>query len=190
MTRFWFTAVAAREELAGCTSPGSVPGILRCSSCMGWPATGRGWRAQVWTLKPSMTVVMCDLPGHGLSRGTPAECTTEAYGTAVAQNLAALDAPPAILVGHSMGCRVVLAQTRTRPQAVAGLVLVDGSRIGAADPVATGQPKADDLVGDGYLRFMRSFFESMFAYRRVILQSGRRSSTVRCASPRRWADPC
>ncbi|BBZ58870.1 alpha/beta fold hydrolase [Mycolicibacterium monacense] len=128
----------------------------------GLACDGTDWRAQVRTLKPTMTVVTCDLPGHGLSPGTPAECTIEAYGTAVAQALAALDVPPAVLVGHSMGCRVVLAASRRRPQAVAGLVLVDGSRIGAGDSEAAGQSMADELVGDGYLRFMRSFFESMF----------------------------
>ena len=49
-----------------------------------------------------------------------------------------------------------------RPDAVAGLVLVDGSRIGAGDPEAAGQAMSDEVVGDGYLRFMRQFFESMF----------------------------
>jgi len=73
-----------------------------------------------------------------------------------------LGLPPVILVGHSMGCRVVLAANRARPEAVAGLVLVDGSRIGAGDPEAAGQAMADEVVGDGYLRFMRQFFESMF----------------------------
>ena len=55
-----------------------------------------------------------------------------------------------------------MAASRARPDAVAGLVLVDGSRIGAGDPVAAGQAMADEVVGDGYLRFMRQFFESMF----------------------------
>ncbi|WP_082695706.1 alpha/beta fold hydrolase [Mycobacterium sp. IS-1742] len=128
----------------------------------GLACDGRDWRAQARALTPRMTVATCDLPGHGLSPGTPPECTIEAYGTAVARAVAALDGPPAILVGHSMGCRVVLAAHRARPRIVAGLVLVDGSRIGAGDPAAAGQSMADELVGDGYLRFMRDFFESMF----------------------------
>ncbi|ULE31338.1 alpha/beta fold hydrolase [Mycobacterium sp. IDR2000157661] len=128
----------------------------------GLACDGTDWRAQVETLSARTTVVTCDLPGHGLSPGTPAECTIEAYGIAVADALASLEVAPAIVVGHSMGCRVVLAASRARPDAVAGLVLVDGSRIGAGDPDAAGQSMADELVGDGYLRFMRSFFESMF----------------------------
>lgn len=120
------------------------------------------WRAQVDAFAPRTTVLTCDLPGHGSSPGIPAECTIEAYGTAVAQVLAELDLPPAILVGHSMGCRVVLAASRARPDAVAGLVLVDGSRIGAGDPVAAGAAMADEVAGDGYRRFMLDFFKSMF----------------------------
>ena len=120
------------------------------------------WRAQVDAFSPRTTVAACDLPGHGASPAVPADCTIEAYGRAVADAVTELHLPPAILVGHSMGCRVVLAANRARPDAVAGLVLVDGSRIGAGDPEAAGQAMADEVVGDGYLRFMRQFFESMF----------------------------
>jgi pimeloyl-ACP methyl ester carboxylesterase len=45
---------------------------------------------------------------------------------------------------------------------VAGLVLVDGSRIARGDPVAARRAMADQLDGDGYRRFVREFFESMF----------------------------
>ena len=114
------------------------------------------WRAQVDALAPQTTVVRV-VARTRISPGTPADCTIEAYGAAVAQALAELESPPAILVGHSMGCRVVLAADRARPDAVAGLVLVDGGRIGAGDPVAAGQAMADDLVGEGYLGFMRDF---------------------------------
>lgn len=128
----------------------------------GLACDGTDWRAQVDSLSPMTSVVTCDLPGHGSSPGTPAECTIEAYGAAVGRALAELELPPAILVGHSMGCRVALAANRARPEAVSGLVLVDGSRIGEGDPVAAEQAMAEELVGDGYLRFMRQFFESMF----------------------------
>jgi pimeloyl-ACP methyl ester carboxylesterase len=120
------------------------------------------WRAQLDAFSTRTTVAACDLPGHGASPAVPADCTIEAYGRAVADALTELRLPPAILVGHSMGCRVVLAANRTRPDAVAGLVLVDGSRIGAGDPEAAGQAMADEVAGDGYSRFMRQFFESMF----------------------------
>ena len=39
----------------------------------------------------------------------------------------AAETPPAILVGHSMGCRVVLEAARRLPDAVEGLVLIEES---------------------------------------------------------------
>jgi pimeloyl-ACP methyl ester carboxylesterase len=120
------------------------------------------WRAQVDSLAPRATVVEWELPGHGSTPGTPAQCTIEAYGAGLARALTELELPPAILVGHSMGCRVVLEANRFRPEAVAGLVLVDGSRIAAGDPLAARRAMADELEGDGYPRFVRDFFASMF----------------------------
>lgn len=128
----------------------------------GLACDGTDWRAQVDAFTPRTTVVVCELPGHGSSPGVPAECTIEAYGAGVARALRELELPPAILVGHSMGCRVILEANRIQPDAVSGLVLVDGSRIGAGDPQAAERAMADELAGDGYPRFMRQFFESMF----------------------------
>lgn len=57
---------------------------------------------------------------------------------------------------------MVLQASRVEQDAVAGLVLVDGSRIAEGDPAAAERAMADELTGDGRLRFMRQFFESMF----------------------------
>jgi pimeloyl-ACP methyl ester carboxylesterase len=128
----------------------------------GFACDATDWRAQLDSLETRTTVVGCELPGHGSSPGTPAECTIDAYGAALARALNELALPPAILVGHSMGCRVVLEASRVEPDAVSGLVLVDGSRIGEGDPMAAERAMADELAGDGYPRFVRQFFESMF----------------------------
>jgi pimeloyl-ACP methyl ester carboxylesterase len=141
------------------TSAGT--GALRWSSCTGSLADGTDWQAQVDSLETRTTVVVCELPGHGSSPGT-GRITIEAYGVAVARALTNLELPPAILVGHSMGCRVVLDASRVQPDAVSGLVFVDGSRISEGDPIAAEQAMTDELAGDGYPRFVRQFFESMF----------------------------
>jgi len=120
------------------------------------------WQAQVDSLGSRTTVVEYELPGHGSTPGTPADCTIGAYGAGLAGTLAELDLPPAILVGHSMGCRVVLDANRFAPEAVAGLVLLDGSRIAAGDPLAARRAMANELDGDGYRRFVQEFFASMF----------------------------
>lgn len=120
------------------------------------------WRIQVDSLAAGTTVVEYELPGHGSTPGTPADCTIKAYGAGLARALTELELPPAILVGHSMGCRVVLEANRCQPDNVAGLVLVDGSRIAQGDPLVARRAMADQLDGDGYQRFVREFFESMF----------------------------
>ena len=79
------------------------------------------WRAQVDSLGSRTTVVEHELPGHGSTPGTPADCTIGAYGAGPAGMLAELELPPAILVGHSMGCRVVLEANRFQPEASRGV---------------------------------------------------------------------
>ena len=91
------------------------------------------------------------------------ECSIEAYGHEVASLLARLDLPPAILVGHSMGCRVVLQTYRTAPERVAGLVLLDGSCIADdGDGSSAEAGMSAQLERQGYLEFVRIFFEEMF----------------------------
>ena len=126
----------------------------------GLACDGSDWDAQVAWFSSRTTVVVCELPGHGSSPATPAECTIEAYGAALARGLRLPG--PAILVGHSMGCRVVVEACRVEPTVVSGLVLIDGSRIGDGDSEAAERAMAAELAGEGYLRFMRKFFESMF----------------------------
>jgi pimeloyl-ACP methyl ester carboxylesterase len=128
----------------------------------GFACAATDWRAQVTSFAAENTVVTVDLAGHGKNRAAAAECTIVDYGRCVSQALSELALAPAVLIGHSMGCRVVLEAARRRPETVAGLVLIDGSRIGEGDPVAARRAMADEIVGDGYQRFIRKFFGSMF----------------------------
>src|SRR5688572_28147871 len=66
------------------------------------------WQAQVDFFRTRQRVVTCDLRGHGASNGDPADCDIETYGADVSALLSELHLAPAVLVGHSMGCRVVL----------------------------------------------------------------------------------
>jgi len=137
----------------------------------GLACDGSDWAAQVAAFDASTTVVVCELPGHGSSPATPAECTIPAYGAALARDLIEQAVGPAILVGHSMGCRIILEAYRVEPAIASRLVLLDGSRISEGDSRAAERAMAAELAGDGYLRFMRSFFGAMFVADPAIARS-------------------
>src|SRR5207302_680684 len=86
------------------------------------------WRFQVSHFQTQRQVVACDLRGHGSTPGGPEDCTISHYGGDVAAMLAKLDLAKSILVGHSMGCRVVLEAARLDPDRVCAIVLIDGRR--------------------------------------------------------------
>jgi pimeloyl-ACP methyl ester carboxylesterase len=88
------------------------------------------WRHQIERFKPQRRVVAMDLRGHGSSTGRAADCTLERLARDVAALLEALGLRRCVLVGHSMGCRVVLEAYAHAAERVAGVVLVDGSRLG------------------------------------------------------------
>lgn len=109
------------------------------------------WQAQIDFLSRTNEVVACDLRGHGATPGRPHECSIEHYGGDVAALLSNLEFSSSILVGHSMGCRVVLEATRLAPERVVGVVLVDGSR-----------QRSLAIEPAGYEAFIDPVFRQMF----------------------------
>jgi pimeloyl-ACP methyl ester carboxylesterase len=119
------------------------------------------WRYQVSHFKAAHRVVACNLRGHGDTPRGDAPLTMETLGGDVAALLEALDLTGAVLVGHSMGCRVVMEARRQAAGRVAGLLLVDGSR-GGVDPT-TATVNFDSAVAEhGYAAVARGLFEGMF----------------------------
>jgi pimeloyl-ACP methyl ester carboxylesterase len=126
----------------------------------GFACAQEDWRHQVGAFANRRTVATCDLRGHGASPGDPGACNIESYGADVAALLAALDLTEVVLVGHSMGCRVVLQAYAEAPERVVGLALVDGSSLGAAGEQAVEAARA--TVAADYSGFVRSLFAQMF----------------------------
>src|ERR1700745_4173557 len=91
-------------------------------------------RPQVEHFQRTHEVIACDLRGHGKTPGRPHECSIEHYGGDVAALVNNLELKTVVLVGHSMGCRVVLKARRLTPERAAGIVRVDGSRNATSDP--------------------------------------------------------
>lgn len=116
------------------------------------------WDRQVSHFSPAHQTVAVDLRGHGASPGAPADCSIERYGADVAEVMRALSLPPAILVGHSMGCRVVVEAALQAPEHTAGLVLLDGSQFAAAMGPALRTTFAQP---DGYRTLVQGMFRDM-----------------------------
>ena len=128
----------------------------------GFACSHEDWLLQINNLKGRFEVVACDLRGHGLTPGRPQECTIEHYGGDVAALLANLDLDKSFLIGHSMGCRVVLEAARLDPERVAGLVLIDGSRTGSGDPDMAEAAARAAVEKAGYAAFAEDLFRQMF----------------------------
>jgi pimeloyl-ACP methyl ester carboxylesterase len=120
------------------------------------------WRAQVEHFERTNEVVACDLRGHGRTPGRPHECSIEHYGGDVAALVNNLELKRVVLVGHSMGCRVVLEAARLIPDNVAGLVLVDGSRNATSDPDGAEAAARAAVEKNGYAAFAENLFRQMF----------------------------
>lgn len=119
------------------------------------------WQAQVDHFSARYTTVGVDLPGHGATPAGTGAHSIESCASEVAALLEALSLPPAVLVGHSLGCRVVLDAALRVPERTAAVVLVDGSRFPAE---ATRAFEARFAAGE-YLVLVRGLFEQMFTPR-------------------------
>ena len=118
----------------------------------GFACTHADWRLQLAKFGEEHDVFAPDLRGHGRTHARPDDCSIETYGSDIAALMDGKDLKGAVLVGHSMGCRVVLQAYLNAPERVAALVLIDGSFQGSRTPV--------DI--EDYPGFARSLFEGMF----------------------------
>ena len=129
----------------------------------GFACSHDDWGLQIEHFRKRFEVVACDLRGHGVTPGRPQECSIAHYGGDVAALVNALELEPAVLIGHSMGCRVVLEATRLLQNKISGVVLIDGSRTASGDPEAAERAARAMLdKAGGYAAFAENLFRQMF----------------------------
>ena len=126
----------------------------------GWNCDSSYWGAQVKHFAGAYRVVTLDLAGHGHSSQDRTDWTMQAFGADVATVARALDLHNIVLVGHSMGGKVVVEaanQLRDRVVAVVGAdTLHNGGR-------AT--PRAEQILAQleaDYSGYMRTMVTRMF----------------------------
>jgi len=125
----------------------------------GFACAHSDWDAQVAHFSPRYQTVAVDLRGHGASPGSAADCSVERYGADVAEVMRALNLPPAVIVGHSMGCRVVLEAALQAPEHTKAAVLVDGSQFAAGAGPAL---RAAFAQPNGFAGMQQGQFKAMF----------------------------
>lgn len=117
------------------------------------------WATTFAALSPEFRVVALDLPGHG---GSALPDDPSIAGLAEAVNAVKAGIPgPVVLVGHSLGAKVIREAWCRAPDRVAGLVLLDGGYYadGAAEKVKS---EAKRIAAIGFDAFIRPHFGSLF----------------------------
>ena len=127
----------------------------------GFACTLDDWDAQVRELSPRFRCAALDLPGHGGS-AMPSTVSIATMAEAVNVVKHQIGSQRAILIGHSMGCRVIMEAFRQSPINTVGLVFVDGSFVGGGDPAAAIHKAKDAVDRVGIDAFTERLFNDMF----------------------------
>lgn len=91
-----------------------------------WPQTIRCWDRQWDRLAQRHELLAVDLPGFGLSSGTPEVMRPSAQAAVLAALLDRLGTAPPVMIAPDVGVPIALALADRHPGAVGGLVLFDG----------------------------------------------------------------
>jgi pimeloyl-ACP methyl ester carboxylesterase len=149
----------------------------------GFLCSHEDWRHQIQFFSKTHEVVACDLRAHGATPGKPQEVSIEHFGGDVAALVNNLELKKPVLIGHSMGCRVVLEANRLMPERIGGIVLVDGSRFGTGDPAAAEASARASIEQVGYPAWAQDLFRQMFlestpATERLVQRAVRQSAEI------------
>jgi pimeloyl-ACP methyl ester carboxylesterase len=124
----------------------------------GFCCDGTDWLPLIDRLSDRYRCVALDLPGHGKSSGS--DVRMRSAGAAVNSVKDQLSAENVILVGHSLGTKIIRETYRQDPQSVVGLVLVDGSLYVSDREIMLSNARA--ALANGTESFLRDLFGRMF----------------------------
>ena len=116
------------------------------------------WDKQMADLSASFRCIAVDLPGHGGSP-LPREATIAALAAGLNEALQSVTAPM-ILVGHSMGAKVIREAYCQSPRQIAGLILIDGALYDGDPEQALARARAA-IAPQGFQTYVRHHLEEM-----------------------------
>jgi pimeloyl-ACP methyl ester carboxylesterase len=99
----------------------------------GWQDSLRTFDPLVPELTKHFRLLRLDLPGFGNSQAPPSSWTLNDYVTTVQQFLGKLNLKPVVMVGHSLGARVLIKGTASGQLAAKRLVLLASAGIGKSN---------------------------------------------------------
>jgi pimeloyl-ACP methyl ester carboxylesterase len=129
----------------------------------GWPDSWRSFEPVLDALPPAIGAISVSLRGFGASDAPPAGYTPDDFAADVADLADHLGLTSAVFVGHSMGTLVAQRLAVSRPDLVAGLVLIGGFNRLPDDVFDEVWSVVEDLVDPIDEEFVREFQSSTLA---------------------------
>ncbi len=145
--------------------PGSdVPSTLPCIVLVhGLTCDSSDWELLSSRLAAQFPLLVVDLRGHGQSSGLSGPYSIPSLANDLVELLTEKDIVNAILVGHSMGTRVIAAAARELPDRVSRLVFVDGSQQAYKKAGKLAVPRRPMPTDNEQLKaYVEKMFDSMF----------------------------
>ena len=128
----------------------------------GWNCDRNYWSEQKGYFAQSHRVVTIDLAGHGDSGQNRTDWTMQAFGEDVVAVVATLDLQKVVLVGHSMGGKVVVEAAGQLAGRVVAVVGVDTFHNGGRETPRARREEVFEEMADDYAGFMRRFVDLTF----------------------------
>ena len=119
------------------------------------------WNAQVAHFAPAFETLAIDLPGHN-GRPAPPEPTVESLAADLIAQAGDAGSGPLVLIGHSLGCRVILEALAGLQGRVAAMVLIDDHSMAGKDSARAAEHFEAAAAAVGFAAMIEPAFAGMF----------------------------
>jgi 2-keto-3-deoxy-L-rhamnonate aldolase RhmA/pimeloyl-ACP methyl ester carboxylesterase len=120
------------------------------------------WGRQVEALAPRFRCVTFDLPGHGRS-GLPPSGDVQQLGRTLCEVIDRYGHDRVVLIGHSLGCRVILNAMNQCPRGVMGLILIEQNLVAGGEAEAAANALRRAVAASDFATFTRPAYAAMFS---------------------------